>query len=60
MIEIERSLDPKPARGFYRACEVLEPDRRFVVYAGADRFPIAPGVEAVSLRELAGELAGLA
>ncbi|WP_005034798.1 ATP-binding protein [Holophaga foetida] len=52
-IEIKRSLSPKLERGFHAACGDLDPERRFVVYPGSERYPVAAGVEAVSLRELA-------
>lgn len=57
-IETKRRLAPKPARGFYSACEVINPEARFVVYPGSERFPISRGVEAIGLKELT-ELIGL-
>lgn len=56
-IEIKRGLAPKPAKGFHLACDDLEPAHRFVVYSGDERYPLAPGLEAISLRALAAELA---
>ena len=58
-IEVKRSRAAKPARGFYEACEDLKPARRFVVHAGADRFPISDHVQAIGLRELADILSNL-
>ena len=58
-IEIKRGLTAKPERGFYRSMEDLNPKKTFVVYAGSERYPLAEGVEAISLRQLAGELAAL-
>lgn len=55
-IEIKRSLAAKPERGFYTACEDLKPQRAFVVYAGDERYPIAEGVEVISIREMMEEL----
>jgi len=55
-IEIKRSLSAKVERGFYAACEDVKPQRAFVVYAGDDRYPIAEGVEAISIRGMIGEL----
>ncbi|MDM7925993.1 MAG: ATP-binding protein [bacterium] len=55
-VEIKRSLTPRPERGFYQACVDLNPDRRWVVYPGKDRYPLAPDIEAVSLNHLAIEL----
>ncbi len=51
-IEIKRALSAKPKKGFYHACEDIQPDRSFVVYAGDERYPIAEGVEAIGLAEL--------
>lgn len=48
-IEIKRSLSPTLSRGFYQACEDLKPVQSYVVYAGKERFRIAPGVDAVPL-----------
>ena len=56
-IEIKRSLAPKIERGFFSACDDLRPQRKFVVYAGAERYPLAADIEAVSLAELAREVA---
>ena len=55
-VEIKRSLTPKPERGFYNACEDLEPARKFVVYPGTERYRIAPDCEAISLAALVEEL----
>ena len=51
-IEIKRGHRSNPSRGFYEACRDLKPARKFVVYAGADRFPLGAGVEAIGLRAL--------
>jgi hypothetical protein len=58
-IEIKRGLTAKPERGFYHAREDLQPAKAFVVYSGHDRYPLGDGVEAISPRALAQELAGL-
>ena len=58
-IEVKRSLSPKVERGFHIACDDLRPARRLVVYAGDERLVLPQGVEAVGLRELAGELVGV-
>jgi predicted AAA+ superfamily ATPase len=54
-IEVKRTASLE--RGFHVARADLEPDRCFVVHAGSDRYPIAAGVDAIGLRELAAELA---
>ena len=56
-IEIKRSPNPKPSRGFLAAAEVLRPDRKWVVYPGEERFPLEEDTEAISLAELAALLA---
>lgn len=51
-IEIKRSLVPKLERGFYSACNDLQPARKYVVYAGEEQYPIANDIEAISLTGL--------
>jgi predicted AAA+ superfamily ATPase len=58
-IEIKRGLTAKPERGFHHALEDLKPARAFVVYSGGERYPLGNNVEAISVRELASELAAL-
>lgn len=58
-IEIKRSLTAKPERGFYHAFEDIKPSRSFIVYAGAERYPVGKGIEAISLRKMAEELSSL-
>ncbi|BBK36922.1 ATPase [Allostella sp. ATCC 35155] len=48
--EIKRSLAPTVERGFHVACEDLNPERRVVIYPGAETFPMKHGVEAMPLR----------
>ena len=58
-IEIKRGLSARPAKGFYIACDDLNPSKRFVVNAGKERYPVNAGVEAISLGEMAALLAAL-
>jgi predicted AAA+ superfamily ATPase len=58
-IEIKRSLTAKPERGFYHAVEDITPSRSFIVYAGAERYPVGKGIEAISPRKMAEELSSL-
>ena len=58
-IEIKRSLSPKIEKGFYQSCADLNPDRRFIVYAGEDRYPISDKIEVIGLHEMAQELKNL-
>lgn len=55
-IEIKRSLSDKVERGFHHAYSDLKPTKAFVVYAGDDRYPLSETIEAISVREMAGEL----
>lgn len=55
-IEIKRGLTPKLERGFHKACEIVRPERRLLVYGGAERFNVAEGVEAMPLVALCNEL----
>jgi predicted AAA+ superfamily ATPase len=58
VIEIKRALSAKPKKGFYHACEDIQPHKSFVVYAGSERYTIADGVEAIGLSELSQMLGG--
>lgn len=51
-IEIKRSLTPKLERGFHNACQDLQPDHRFVVYPGVERYPVTPEVDAIAVADL--------
>jgi predicted AAA+ superfamily ATPase len=55
-VEVKRTLSPKVEKGFHLACEDLQPDRKLIVYPGADGFPLSPGVEVVGLPTIAQEL----
>ena len=58
-IEIKRGLAAKLERGFHHARQDLAPAKSFVVYSGEERYPVADGVEAIGVRELATMLASL-
>jgi predicted AAA+ superfamily ATPase len=57
-IEVKKSPSAKPRRGFYSACEDLQPVHKFLVHSGADDepYPVGDGVVAISLRGLAQRL----
>jgi predicted AAA+ superfamily ATPase len=59
-VEIKRGLAAKVEKGFHIAIEDLQPDKAFVVYSGAERYPKGDGVEAIGVRELADGLRSLA
>lgn len=57
-IEIKKSLNTKPRKGFYTACEDLKPTQRFLVHNGPDgeSYPVGDGVQAIGLGALAKRL----
>jgi predicted AAA+ superfamily ATPase len=59
-IEIKRGHVPKLERGFHSAKEDLQPARSLVVYAGSERYPLGPGIEAIGVRDAAQLIADLA
>lgn len=58
-IEIKRSSAPKIEKGFYRAIQDIKPDKAFVVYPGAERYPKGSGIEVISLEEITGMMTEL-
>ena len=56
-IEIKRSSSPSIQKGFYIACDDIKPEKRFIVYAGSERFELETGITAISLSDLMKELA---
>ena len=54
-IEIKKSPSAKPRKGFYTACEDLQPMQRFLVHNGPDGepYPVGDGVQAIGLGALA-------
>ncbi|MBT4922006.1 MAG: ATP-binding protein [Rickettsiales bacterium] len=48
-IEIKSGLIAKPSKGFYSAVEDIKATHKFVVYAGDEQYPIAEGIQAISL-----------
>lgn len=52
-VEIKRSSAPVVDKGFHIACADVKATDRFVVYAGRERYPVAEGVLAIGLEDLA-------
>ena len=52
-IEIKRGLAPSVEKGFYTARDDVGATRSFVVYSGADRYPLGENIDAIGLREMA-------
>lgn len=48
-IEIKRSTTPKVERGFYNACHDIQPSRTYVVYPGAEEYPLGTDVQVMPL-----------
>lgn len=48
-VEIKRSLNQKLSRGFFSACEELQPTYKIMIYDGVEKFPMSNGVIAMSL-----------
>lgn len=55
-IEIKRASAPKASRGFHEACNDVQANRKWVIYPGADRYPLTHGAEAIGLAEVLHEL----
>lgn len=49
-IEIKRSTAPKVERGFHSACEDIQPSRKWLVYPGAEAYPMRDSIEAMPLQ----------
>lgn len=58
-IEVKRSSAPKVERGFYSACDDLNPSQKWVVYPGQETYPISADIQAISLHGLCEKLAML-
>lgn len=52
-VEIKRSLSPTLEKGFFLACEDLEPEQRLVLYPGEVSFPLKNDVTALSISSAA-------
>ena len=50
-VEVKRSSAPKLTKGFHLASTDIKASKKFVVYAGADRFPMSGDTEAIGLVE---------
>ncbi|HSV98527.1 MAG TPA: DUF4143 domain-containing protein [Sedimentisphaerales bacterium] len=51
-IEVKRSLDPRPGRGFWSALADLQSARAFVVYPGEESYPLGEHVWALPMGQM--------
>jgi predicted AAA+ superfamily ATPase len=58
-IEIKHSYAPKLGKGLHRAIEDTNPEKTFVVYGGAERFPLTEKTEVIPLPNLCNLLASM-
>ncbi|RYC71081.1 ATP-binding protein [Spirosoma sordidisoli] len=56
-VEIKRSLAPSLSKGFYLGCEDIGATKRFLVYPGSERYPIANDVTVIPLVDMMKEVA---
>jgi len=52
-IEIKRSLEPRLSKGFYFACEDIQPEMKYIVYPGEESFAVAKDTTAIGVASLA-------
>ena len=57
-VEVKRSLNPRPSKGFHSACRDVEPEAKFVVYPGEERYRVAEDIEALRPVDLADKVSG--
>ena len=55
-VEVKHSTAPKVSKGFYSACEDIQPSRKILIHSGKDSYPVKDGIEAMSLPTLMKEL----
>ena len=48
-IEIKRSTTPKVERGFYSACEDIQPTRKLLIFPGHESYKLGDGIEVMPL-----------
>lgn len=58
-VEVKLGRVPTLGRGFHHAREDLRPHRTFVLFSGDEGYPMSAGVEVITVRALAEQLAAL-
>lgn len=59
VVEIKRTLSPRPSRGLHSALVDLKPTASWMVYPGHESFPLGPSLQAIPIFELMSELRSL-
>jgi hypothetical protein len=59
-IDVKRTSAPKIERGFHSACADLNPQKRFYVYPGTERFSLDDRTDTIGVVELAKALQSVA
>ena len=57
-IEIKRSTTPKAERGFYSACDDIQPSRKCLIYPGTEDYPLDNDIQVMPLHIAMKALAG--
>jgi predicted AAA+ superfamily ATPase len=60
VVEVKRSLSPVLSRGFHSGAEEVAATRRYVIYPGAESYPLDRQTTVLSLPALMAELSALA
>lgn len=55
-IEIKRSINPVPSKGFHDTLAILNPVASFIVYPGQERYSISPRTDVINLEDVMTEL----
>ena len=58
-IEVKCSTSPKVERGFFSACDDIKPTKKWVIYPGADAYPLNDDIQAMPLHTAMQTLADL-
>lgn len=48
-IEIKRSTTPKVERGFYSACDDIQPRQKWLIYPGTESYPLSDDIQVMPL-----------
>lgn len=55
-IEIKRSLSPTVSKGFHLGCKDIQATKKFIVYPGKEKFPMANDINVMPLLDMVHEL----